>query len=162
AGLGSDLLVLNERLRTVRSPYSDEELVAAPALELDAAICHLNVADERGNAAFLGSDLYFDDLFLRAARAHRYISVEQVVPPSKLLAVAGTEQRLRISRLMVDGVVEAPLGAHFTECLPEYGRDEALQSQYAGSAASPEAFAAFRGSWIDLSEDEYRSKVEAS
>ena len=43
-GLGSDLLRLNPRLRTVDSPYDDgESFVAAPALSLDAAICHLNV-----------------------------------------------------------------------------------------------------------------------
>ena len=42
--------------------------------------CHLNVGDARGNAAFLGPDLYFDDLFLRAAPANRFISVERIVP----------------------------------------------------------------------------------
>ena len=135
-GLGSDLLRLNPNLTTFRSPVPGpdgevEELVAVRALELDAAICHLNVADERGNAAFLGPDLYFDDLFLRAARGNRFISVERVVPTERLLEEAGTEQRLRISRLMVDGVVEAPGGAAFTSCVPDYDRDEALQQRYA-------------------------------
>ena len=44
-----------------------EELVAQPAIHLDAALVHLNVGDERGNAAFTGPDLYFDDLLLEAA-----------------------------------------------------------------------------------------------
>ena len=35
---------------------------------------------------------------------------------------------------MTDGVVEAPIGAHFTECVPDYGRDEAFQKEYAASA----------------------------
>lgn len=131
-GLGSDLLRLNDRFRTVRSPFDDgEELVAVPAFELDAAICHLNVGDARGNAAFLGPDLYFDDLFLRAAPANRFVSLERVVPTEDLLAEAGTEQRMRISRIMVDGVVEAPGGAGFTSCVPEYERDEAMQKRYA-------------------------------
>jgi glutaconate CoA-transferase subunit A len=159
-GLGSDLLRLNDRLRTVTSPYDDgEEYVAAPAFELDAAICHLNVGDARGNAAFLGPDLYFDDLMLRAAPARRFVSVERIVPTDRLLSEAGTELRLRINRTMVDGVVEAPSGAHFTSCVPEYERDEAVQRAYASSAKSPDAWAEFRAAWIDITEDEYRAKV---
>ena len=43
AGLGSDVLTVNPGLRTVRSPYDDrEELLAMPALRLDAALVHLN------------------------------------------------------------------------------------------------------------------------
>jgi glutaconate CoA-transferase subunit A len=161
-GLGSDLLTVNPRLRTVTSPYDDgEDLVAAPALTLDAALCHLNVGDARGNAAFLGPDLYFDDLFLRAAPSRRFVSVERVVPTDALLAEAGTELRLRVNRLMVDGVVEAPAGAHFTSCVPDYDRDEAFQRDYAASAKSDEAWAAFRAAWLDVDEATYQAQREA-
>ena len=161
-GLGSDLMRLNPRLRTVRSPYDDgEELVAAPAITLDAALCHLDRADARGNAAFLGADLYFDDLYLRAAPGRRFVSTEKVVPTADLVEEAGTELRLRINRSMVDGVVERPGGAHFTECRPDYGRDEAFQKEYAASAASADAWASFRADWVDLSEDDYQSRVRA-
>jgi glutaconate CoA-transferase subunit A len=143
-GLGSDLMRLNPMLGTVQSPFDDGmELVAVPALRLDAVLCHLNRADERGNAAFLGPDLYFDDLFLRAAPARRFISVEKVVPTGQLLTEAGTELRLRIARMMVDGVVESPGGAWFTSCVPDYERDEEIQRQYAGAARSPEAWSTF-------------------
>ena len=134
----------------MRSPFADElELVAVPALTLDAAICHLNRADERGNASFLGPDLYFDDLFLRAAATRRFVSVERVVPTPALLEEAGTELRLRVARMMVDGVVEAPGGAGFTSCVPDYERDEGLQKEYAAAAKSPEAWAQFRQKWVD-------------
>ncbi|HEY3810663.1 MAG TPA: CoA-transferase, partial [Acidimicrobiales bacterium] len=136
-GLGSDLLRLNPRLGKVRSPFADDfELVAVPALTLDAAICHLNRADEAGNATFLGPDLYFDDLLLRAAPSRRFISVERVVPTPELLVEAGTELRLRVARLMVDGVVERAGGARFTSCVPDYERDESFQKEYAASARS--------------------------
>jgi glutaconate CoA-transferase, subunit A len=162
-GIGSDLLSLNGRLRSVTSPYDDaDELVAAPALSLDAAICHLNVGDERGNAAFLGPDLYFDDLYLRAAVARRFVSVERVVPTGELVAAAGSEQRLRVNRLMVDGVVVRGGGAHFTSCVPDYGRDEAFQREYAASAKSPEAWASFRRSWVDIAEDDYQARLARS
>src|SRR5580692_9722834 len=50
AGLGSDVLRVNPTLRTVTSPYDDgEELVAVPALGLDAAVIHVNRADANGS-----------------------------------------------------------------------------------------------------------------
>jgi glutaconate CoA-transferase, subunit A len=163
AGLGSDLLRHNHRLRTVASPYEDAEtLVAAPALRLDAALCHLNRADERGNASFLGPDIYFDDLFLAAAE-RRYISVERVVPTAELLAEAGTELRLRVSRGLVDGVVERPGGAHFTSCAPDYGRDEAHQREYAASARTAERWEAYRARFVEVDEEAYqRARLDRS
>ncbi len=150
-GLGSDLMRLNPMLRTVRSPFDDGyELVAVPAFELDAAICHLNRADEQGNATFLGPDLYFDDLFLRAAQTRRFISVEKVVPTEDLVKEAGTELRLRVARMMVDGVVETPGGAWFTSCIPDYERDEELQRQYAAAARSPEAWSEFYAAHVEV------------
>lgn len=160
-GLGSDLLARNTKLVTFAAPVGDppEELVAVPAFELDAALCHLNRADARGNAAYLGPDLYWDDLMLQAApTGGRFISAERIVPTEELAAEA-TLQQLRISRMMVDGVVEAPAGAHFTLCDPDYARDEAVQRAYVEAAGSPEAWAAFRAEWVDVPEAEYRRKV---
>lgn len=159
-GLGSDLVRDNSTLRTVTSPFDDgEELLAMPAFQLDAALCHLNRSDPRGNAMFLGPDLYWDDLMLQAApTGGRFISTERVVPTADL-AGEGCLHQMRISRMMVDGVVEAPGGAHFTACAPDYGRDEGFQRAYAASAASPEAWAEFRAAWIDIPEADYQKKV---
>jgi glutaconate CoA-transferase subunit A len=159
-GLGSDVVARQEEIRTVTSPYDDgEELVAMPALHLDVALVHQNRADARGNAQFLGPDLYFDDLMCQAA-ARAFVSCERVVATEDLLQ-EGTHHTLRISRLFTEGVCETPNGAHFTSCVPDYDRDEAFQREYAGSAKSPEAWDAFRAAWIDLSEDEYQAKVAA-
>jgi glutaconate CoA-transferase subunit A len=159
AGLGSDVLAINPELRLVRSPYADgEELVAVPALELDAALVHLNRADARGNAQFLGPDLYFDDLFCLAAR-RRFLSCEKVVETSDLLK-GGSLHTLRIQRHMVDGVVEAPGGAHFTECPPDYPRDEAFQREYAASARDEAAWTAFSTRYLALDgEADYQRRV---
>ena len=135
AGLGSDVMTYNPDLRTVRSPYPDgAELVAMPALNLDVALVHLNRADPRGNAAYLGPDPYFDDLFCLAAK-RRFVSCEQVVPTEELVK-AVPPQALLLNRMMVDGVVETPNGAHFTSCVPDYGRDESFQREYAAAGKS--------------------------
>ena len=99
AGLGSDVLRVNPDLRTVVSPYGGEELVAMPALRLDAALIHLNRADAAGNGQYLGPDPYFDDLFCLAAE-RAYLSCERLVPTAGLLE-SGPPQSLLVNRAMV-------------------------------------------------------------
>jgi len=166
AGLGTDLPIVMPELQMVQSPYPGpdggpgEEMLAMPALPLDAALIHQNRADQGGNGQFLGSDLYMDDLFAMAAE-NTYMSCEQIIPTEDF-ARHGSFHTQRISRLMTTGVIEAPGGAHFTECPPDYGRDEAFQKQYAASASSPELWDEFKQQWIDLeSEAEYQQAVAA-
>lgn len=160
AGLGSDVMTVNPGLRTVTSPYEDgEEFVAVPALTLDAALVHLNRADARGNAQYLGPDPYFDDLFCEAAR-EAYVSCERVVDGAEF-AAAGGPQTLLVQRTCVNGVVEAPGGAHFTSCAPDYDRDEAFQAAYAEAAADPVAWREFTGRFLSGDEAAYRAAVAA-
>ncbi|MEN3538085.1 CoA-transferase [Microbispora sp. ZYX-F-249] len=155
AGLGSDVMRVNPGLRTVRSPYDDgEELVAVPALTMDAALVHLDVADTRGNGRYLGPDPYMDDLFAKAA-GRCFVSCERMVEPGEL---AGPPQTLLVSRMHVTGVVETPDGGHFTD-LGEKGRDEAFQRHYAASAADPQAWAAFADRFLTGDEEAYRKAV---
>ena len=161
AGLGSDVMVVNPELRTVRSPYADgEELVAVPAIELDAAFIHMNRADASGNGQFLGPDPFFDDLFCMAAK-RRFMTCEKLVRTEDLTKEGGLPT-LKINRMMVDGVIETPGGAHFTECPPDYGRDEDFQREYAATANDPEAWEAFERSYLDVeSEEAYQEAVRA-
>jgi glutaconate CoA-transferase subunit A len=154
AGLGSAIRENNPELETVVSPYDGQELLAMPALRLDVALLHANRADARGDAQYLGPDWYFDDLFAMAAD-RTFVSCEEVVEPGGF-ASAGTPESIRISRMWTHGVVEAPFGAHFTHCVPDYPRDEALQREYAASAKDDDAWKAFRAKWIDVPEPEYR------
>ncbi len=161
AGLGSDVMVVNPGLRTVRSPYVDGpfadpddagvELVAAPALRLDVAVVHANRADTAGNAQFLGPDPFFDELFLGAA-ARRFVTAEELVAPGDLPGAT-------VHRLLTDGVAATPGGAHFTACPPDYGRDEAFQKEYAAAAGDAEGWAAFRARYLDVEEADYQSAV---
>jgi glutaconate CoA-transferase subunit A len=159
-GLGSDVMRLNPYLQTITSPYADgEELIAMPALELDVALIHMHRGDQGGTGQFLGVDPYFDDLYCMAA-AKRFMSVEKIVDTEEFLRL-GPPQSVRINRLMTDGVVETPHGAHFTECVPDYARDEAFQKEYAASAKTDEAWMEFRAKYIDVSEDDYQAAVKA-
>jgi acyl CoA:acetate/3-ketoacid CoA transferase alpha subunit len=157
-GLGSDVMRFNPTLKTVRSPYADgEDLVAMPALELDVALIHMHRGDQGGTGQFLNIDPYFDDLMCMAA-ARRFMSVEKLIPTEGFLA-EGPVHSIRINRLMTDGVVETPRGAHFTECVPDYPRDEAFQRAYTASAKSEDAWDEFRARYIDVEEHEYQAAI---
>ncbi|MGD0451968.1 MAG: CoA-transferase [Solirubrobacteraceae bacterium] len=160
AGLGSGVVSTNPALRTVVSPYGGETLLAMPALPLDAALVHLNRADARGNAQYLGPDLYFDDLFCMAAE-RAYVSCERVLDTEELVANAHPAT-LRINRSMVRGVVPAPNGAHFTSCAPDYDRDEAFQRAYVEAAGDSERWSAFKASYLDVDEAGYQAAVKAT
>ncbi|MDJ0394144.1 CoA-transferase [Rhodococcus sp. G-MC3] len=153
AGLGSDVMTHYPELRTVTSPYpipgstQYEDLVAMPALALDAAFVHLNLADSSGNGVYLGPDPYFDDLYLLAAQ-RRYLTCERIVETAELVAAA-PPQAMLTNRMMVDGVIEVPGGAHFTSCVPDYGRDEAFQKAYVEAAASDSDWKIFYDDYLN-------------
>jgi glutaconate CoA-transferase subunit A len=158
AGLGSDVLKINPHLKTVKSPYDDgEELVAVPALNVDVAFIHMNRADASGNGQALGRDPYFDNLFCMVAKK-TFMSCEKILPTQELVG-GGPLQSLLISRMMVSGVVEVPNGAHFTECPPDYARDEKFQREYAATAKDESAWKAFRAKYLDVSEADYQKAV---
>ncbi|WP_199431784.1 CoA transferase subunit A [Qaidamihabitans albus] len=158
AGLGSDVVRLNPRLRTVRSPYADgEELLAVPALPLDAALVHLNRADARGNAQYLGPDPYFDDVFALAAD-RCFVSAERIVDTGELTRDAPV-QSLLLNRGCVDGVVETPRGAHFTSAAPDYGRDERFQRHYAEAARDLDAWPRFADRFLSGDEARYQAEI---
>lgn len=153
AGLGSDVMRVNPDLRTVHSPYLDgTELVAMPAVNIDVSLVHLNRVDAGGNGRYLGPDPYFDDLFCLAAK-RRFVSCERLLSTEELIG-SGPPQTLLTNRSMVDGVVETPHGAHFTSCVPDYGRDEEFQREYATADWNT-----FRARYLDGDEDDYQKAV---
>jgi len=172
AGLGSDVLTLSPDLRLVRSPYgadspfladpadADVELVAMPALHLDAAIVHVNRADTAGNGQILSPDPFFDALFLGAAE-RRFVTAERIVENGELVDDAHPATTVPIHRMLTDGVAETRGGAHFTANPPDYGRDEAFQKEYATAAADPAEWEAFANQYVFVDEDEYQARVAA-
>ena len=159
AGLESDVLLMNPQLRTVASPYDDDVYVAVPAVRPDVSLIHLNRSDELGNGQFLGPDPYFDDLFAMASEK-TLLSVEKVVPTAELTATERSTTLL-VSRMFVHGVLEAPNGAHFTSCEPDYRRDEAFQRHYAQSAQDEQSWQQFRDTFLTGDETSYHEAVRA-
>ncbi|GAB20339.1 putative CoA-transferase alpha subunit [Gordonia effusa NBRC 100432] len=164
AGLGSDVLNFWEgELKTVESPYPDADgrtqtLIAMPALTLDAAFVHLDVADRHGNAGYTGVDPYMDDLYLAAAN-RRYLETDKLLSTEELVELLPT-QRLLLNRMNVDRVVETPNGAHFTFA-GDYGRDESFQQFYVESAKDPATWELFKSRFLDVDEVTYQTEIAA-
>ena len=129
SGLATDVLRVNPALRTIRSPYEDgEELLAVPAIKLDAALLHVTEADALGNCVILSPDPFFDDLFARAAR-ECYLSCERLLPTDEICS----REKARYNpfeRSVVTGVAHVPYGAHPTASIPGYGIDVTHLKEY--------------------------------
>ena len=132
AGLGTDVMIHNPDIQTLKSPYSEDHYVAMPAIKLDVALCHVTEADLRGNSWIGGPDMFFDEWFCRAAKK-AYLTCERIVETSafdddhKIL-------RMPIERNLVVGVAEVAFGAHPTSCGPDYGFDVTHLKTYSATA----------------------------
>jgi glutaconate CoA-transferase, subunit A len=153
-GLGTDLLRYAPHLRTVRSPYDDNEtLLAMPAIELDAALLHVNAADKMGNTRIDSPDPFFDAWFARAAK-RCFVSCETLADTlaSPDLDLA---RRNPFERSLVTGVVHAQAGAHPTSCAPAYGWDLPHLKAYCAAAADANQTAAYLRDVVGANEHAY-------
>jgi glutaconate CoA-transferase subunit A len=156
-GIGTDIIT-QPGFKMVRSPYEDgEELVAMPALKLDVALIHAHRADQRGDVLTLSTDPLFDELIVRAADK-AYVTVEKIVPTADLDMAHNSRYNL-VERPMITGVAEAPFGAHPTSAAPDYNLDLKHLKTYVDSAASAEAWNAYKSSFIDTDDAAYLAAI---
>lgn len=152
---------VSEGLKTVTSPYEDgEEFYAMPAIKLDAALLHVHRSDQLGNTLTLSPDPLFDEIMGRAADKV-YVTAEKVVPTPDLNMAANARYNLW-ERNVITGVAEAPFGAHPTSAAPDYELDMGHLKAYVESAASPEAWAAYRAAYLDVDDAQYLAAIGGS
>ena len=156
-GLGTDVIRVNKDLQLVDSPYDDKEWVAMPALKLDAALIHVDRANNRGVCQIKGPDHYMDDWFARAAQS-TYVSCDELVDTDYF--AQGDEARYVFwERSITTGVVHIPGGAHPSSCNPLYGFDVPHFKEYNASAKDG-GFAAYADKYINgVSEEQYQQLV---
>ena len=122
--LGSDLL---ERLpaQEMRCPFTDQLLVAVPALVPDVALIHVHSVDAAGNAQIEGP-AYMDVELARAAKTV-IVTAEEVVPAETIVR---HNDRTQIPGFVVDAVIEVPFGSYPHECHGRYEADFAHFDAY--------------------------------
>ena len=156
-GLGTDVIQRNPSIKLVPSPYDQKEWLAMPALQLDAALLHVDRADARGVCQVSGPDIYMDDLFARASK-QTFVSCDELVDSS----VFESEEAARLvfwERSETTGVVHLPGGAHPSSCAPLYGFDVKHFKEYTASAKEDGGWSQYAEKYLQCTEQEYQEKV---
>ncbi|MDH3336469.1 MAG: acyl CoA--acetate/3-ketoacid CoA transferase subunit alpha [Gammaproteobacteria bacterium] len=158
-GLGTDVLTRNTGIKMIRSPYDDARVwVAMPALNLDAALVHVDRADERGVCQIKGPDHYMDDLFIRAAR-RTVVSCDELVATEYFHDNAEESRYVFWERSATTAVVHTPCGAHPSSCNPLYGIDVEHFNTYAASAREEDGWQRYVDEFVAGGEEDYLNKV---
>jgi glutaconate CoA-transferase subunit A len=135
--LGTDLPRLRPDVKTIRDPYSGEELMAFPAIHPQVAVIHALRADQDGNAQIGDNKGVDSELSLVADIV--IITAEEVLPELNKADLVGP---------FIDAVVAAPYGALPTSCHPNYPLDGEALLRYTENVSDPVSFRAFLQSYL--------------
>lgn len=154
--LGTDIRRLHPEYAEIRCPFTDQRLVAVPALAPDVALIHGLMADRRGNVHLL-RPLVLDERFTFAARKV-VVTVERVASEPEV-----AEAGVVLPYFAVTAVVEAPFGAHPTSCYPHYTYDRAHLGEWVKAAADDHCVGQYLRRYVLApgSEAAYRDMVGA-
>ena len=131
---GSDLPQINDRIRSVTSPYGEGEVHVVPALNPDVTIIHAQRADEYGNTQLWGIPGAQQEAAYAATTV--IVTVEEVVPTA---VVRADPNRTLIPAHAVDAVVAVPHGAHPSYAQGYYDRDSAFYREWTAISRDREA-----------------------
>ncbi len=123
---GTGMFQLRPDVRTVKDPYTSQQLTAFPAIRCDAAVIHALKADPEGNADI--GDHRGIDIELALVADTVIVTAERVVPEVSRAQVFGPA---------VTAVVEAPHGAWPTSCHPDYPLDGLAILDYLEAVGTP-------------------------
>jgi glutaconate CoA-transferase subunit A len=119
--IGSDMPRVNERIKTVESPYGDGPVAVVPPLNPDLTIIHAQRADMAGNTQIWGL-LGVQKEAAFAAR-NLLVVVEEIVDE---VVIRADPNRTLIPGTIVDAVVHEPYAAHPSYAQGYYDRDNAF------------------------------------
>jgi len=134
---GSDLLSVQD-FRTVRDPYSGQEVVAVKAIRPDVAIIHVQEADAEGNGRIYGTR--FEDVLMAEAARRVILTCERLVPSAEL---AQQPELTAIPGFLVEAVVVAPRGAWPLSCAGEYDYDYDYLKAYVEATREDDTYRRF-------------------
>lgn len=140
---GSDLPRVNPNIRTVRCPFTGEELAAVPALEPDTAIVHAQRADDQGNAQIWG----LLGVQKEAAFAARDVIVvaEEIVDEH---VIRSDPNRTLVPGIVVKAVVHEPFGCHPSYAQGYYDRDNEFYVRWRDISKDRARFDSYVDEWI--------------
>lgn len=119
----------------IQCPFTNETLLALPALQPDVAVIHAARADVHGNVQLYGHSTSIDEQ-VRASKKV-IVTVEEIVSREE---ISHMPELTIIPGFLVDHVVKVPMGAHPTGVYRYYSEDKEHIDVYMGASRSPETF----------------------
>ena len=151
-----DLEKANPRYRTIKDPYSDQEVVTVPALNPDVAIVHVQRADEEGNAHIWG--IIGEQKEAAFASQRVILTAEEIVSQD---VIRSDPNRTLIPGFIVDAVCHVPYAAHPSYTQGYYDRDNAFYLSWDQISRDNDSVKAYLDEWVYGVEDraEYWQKL---
>lgn len=151
---GAELARVNSNIKTVKCPFTGEELAAVPAIRPDVTFIHASKSDRKGNVLIEGIVGVQKEAVLAARRA--VVTVEEVVDD-----LDAHPNMAVLPHWTVTSVCLVPGGAHPSYTQGYYGRDNAYYLAWDKIAADRDGFLAWMRDHV-LNETPYafKSRVE--
>jgi glutaconate CoA-transferase subunit A len=153
--VGSDLPKHNPMIRTVRCPFTGEDLAAVPAVRPDVAVIHAQKADRKGNVLIWGIVGVQKEAVLAAKRA--IVTVEEIVD-----AIEAPPNAVVLPSWVIDAVCHVPGGAHPSFAQGYSRRDNRFYKQWDAVSRERDPFLAWMERHVLGTKDfaDYRRSLE--
>jgi glutaconate CoA-transferase subunit A len=157
--LGSDLPPQNPLMKTVKDPYSGEEVSVVPPLNPDVAVVHVQKADVNGNCHIWGIIGEQKDAAFAAKKV--IISAEEIVDES---VIRSDPNRTLIPDFVSHAVVHEPWCAHPSYVQGYYDRDNEFYVKWDDITKDHDATLKYMDEWVNGVENraEYMKKIPSS
>ncbi|MBD3256422.1 MAG: CoA transferase subunit A [Candidatus Lokiarchaeota archaeon] len=132
-----------DKLKTIKSPFTGKEIVVVPALNPDVAIVHVQRADKYGNAQIWGSEGTVKWSALSAEKI--IVTCEEIVNHEK---IRRSPFLTVIPSFRTTAVCEVPLGAHPSPVAGYYNTDIIFRSMFFTKNFSSVGNEEFMEEWV--------------
>jgi glutaconate CoA-transferase subunit A len=140
---GSDLPPNNHNIKTVKDPYTGDEISTVPPLRPDVAVVHVQRCDENGNAHIWGIIGEQKDAAFAAKKV--IVSAEEIVSES---VIRSDPNRTLIPDFVVHAVVQEPWCAHPSYTQGYYDRDNEFYMQWDDITKEHESTMKYMDEWV--------------
>jgi glutaconate CoA-transferase, subunit A len=139
---GSDIS-RGPQFRSVKCPFTGDELLAVKAISPDVAILHVQRADRQGNAHAWGNLGVMREAAFAAKRV--ILTCEEIVDHDVILS---DPNRTLIPGFLVSSIVHQPFGSHPSPTQGYTRRDDSFYFEYHKETRSLDGFEKWLQTWI--------------
>jgi len=156
--IGSDLPAYNAHIKTVKDPYTGDEISVVPPLKPDVAVVHVQRADAEGNAHVWGIIGEQKDAAFASKKV--ILSAEEIVDDD---VIRSDPNRTLIPDFVVHAVVHEPWCAHPSYVQGYYDRDNEFYMQWDEITKEHDSTMKYMDEWVHGVEDrqQYMKKLSA-